>query len=109
MVYSTVLDIKGCTVCDDCDPPTYYLEPGSILSIVPKELITQQYKLIVLVRDGDLTLEYEFEKFLAKAYRIQDNKVRIGSNVFNFTSLSIYIGIKIILEDLNTMRDDELD
>jgi hypothetical protein len=109
MIYSKIVDVANCMVTTDSVTSSQELEPGYLLSCVPSEWFRYQSQLIVLVRDGSREIEYKMDNFMSKTYRVSHGKVHFGIFKMDLTSISITIGLKIILEHLGPITDKDVD
>jgi hypothetical protein len=109
MVYSRIVDVNSALVCDSLNDGNVSLEPGKLVEMLPSELKNVEWPLYVLVTDGTESVEYDMTTFMSRAYRVVGKNVRFGSKKLKLSKLSVSIGFKLLLEDLQLITDNRLD
>lgn len=109
MVYSRIINVTDCIVPDPDNLFSNRLEPGYVLRGLPKEWLDSQSPVVILIRDDTSTLEFTLDSFLKKSYAIRNGKVRIGPKLFTLSQLSIHVGHKIILQNIDSIIDKSVD
>jgi hypothetical protein len=109
MTYSKILDIKSCLVSGGSSLDLDTLEPGKLLEQIPKEYAFSQDRLVVALSDGNQKIEMQLSIFLSRTYRVSGDFLRIGMTRLRLDNLVVFIGFKVILENLASMTEKELD
>jgi hypothetical protein len=106
---SRVFNVASCVVPDGSKDNTLRFEPGNVLSQLPMNWSQTDPGLIVLVRDEGTSLEFRLETFLSKDYRVNGEFVWFSGKRLKLSRLTLHIGYKISLADLDAMTESRLD
>jgi hypothetical protein len=100
-----VVDVTSCLLPVTPDSTTIRFEPGPIAHALPQSILDLDCTIVVLLKDSKRSVEYEFQKFISKDYRTDGVIVHFGGSRLVLAELSIFIGLKFILEDLSSITD----
>lgn len=108
-MYSVIANVGACVLLADGAPSKYIFEPGIALRNLPSQLFNTGYTAIIIIADGEDTLEYELETFLKKEYKTDGKTIRFGGKRMSIATLSVTLGFRVIFENFDQLIDTELD
>jgi hypothetical protein len=109
MVNCLVVSLVDCLFKDGFESGTFLFEPGVILSKLPTKFKDDLDSLIIWLSDSTHTVEYSAPVFLSKSYYCKNGIIRFGAIRLNAYSLTMKVGIKIIIDSDSLLPVEALD
>jgi hypothetical protein len=105
MGYSEILPTSEIVVPEERVNSHESIEPGKILERLPKCFLELDKTIFVRLSDGRSSVEYKMSTFLERSYPLRGKYVKFGSKMLELEKISIFIGLKYIVEDVSLLQD----
>jgi hypothetical protein len=84
-------------------------EPALAFRNIPKSLLDLSSSLKVILTDDREKIEYNYEVFLSKTYKVKDGRIKFGSKWLTTHGLYIMVGHRILIVNAELATNTELD
>lgn len=89
-------------------PEQEELDPAVLLSDLPQWLTDHSTELYIRIWDSSDTMEFQLEKFMARTYKCDNGKLKVGSKRFEIIELRAIIGFAVDCYDLDAMTESKI-